>query len=139
MFHLRNSPTQLPEIHTSFIISIPIRQSKGQTSRFISQKNEEQQTCNNHKDTSLVNNSLLITNHLVASLSLSHFETISKLLEILFKTYLQFNYASCQWEVLSFSFYFLVLESNTMPLHWIPTAWPPTMSTQSSPYFQSCL
>ena len=99
MFHLRNSPTQLPEIHTSFIISIPIRQSKGQTSRFISQKNEEQQTCNNHKDTSLVNNSLLITNHLVASLSLSHFETISKLLEILFKTYLQFNYASCQWSV----------------------------------------
>jgi len=84
MFHLTNSPTELPETHTSFILSIPIRQSKGQTSRFISQKNEEQQTYNNHKDTILINNSLLITSHLVASLSLSHFETISKLLENLF-------------------------------------------------------
>lgn len=84
MFHLTNCPTELPETQTSFIISEPIRQSKGQTSRFISQKNEEQQTCNNHKNTSLINNSL-ITNHLVASLSLSHFETISKLPEILLK------------------------------------------------------
>lgn len=83
MFHLTNSLTELPETHTSLIISPPISQPKGQTSRFISQENEEQQTCNNHKDTILIN-SFLITNHLVASLSLSHLETISKLPQINF-------------------------------------------------------
>ena len=43
MFHLRNSPTELPETHTSFIISVPIRQSKGQTKIY---KPEEWRTSN---------------------------------------------------------------------------------------------
>ena len=71
MFHLTISPTELPETHASFIINRPVKVSL-KVNNLDNKKNEEQQTCNHHEETILIDKSLFITNSFSSLIFLVH-------------------------------------------------------------------